>query len=230
MCRQFNPAPRHHFTILKMKKLSPALISNLLIVAIMFAMGYLYFDHLPEQIATHWNTAGEADSFMNKSTAIILFPSIALFFTILFPLLKKIDPKNENYKHFKRAWGLMQVGIIGFLAYIYFVTLYAALNSDVSVSQFVIGGVGALIVIIGVTMRNIHQNFFVGIRTPWTLSSEKVWEKTHKLGGTLFTAAGLVIFIEAFILIKPFVVMMLSIFITILATVIYSYYAYKNLN
>ncbi len=212
-----------------MKKLSPAFISNLIIVALMFAMGYLYFDQLPAEIITHWNAAGEVDGTMAKSTALILFPAIGLFFTLLFPLLRHIDPKNESYKHFKRAWGLMQVGIIGFLAYIYFITLYATLNPDIAVSQLVIGGIGVLFVIIGLTTRNIHQNFFIGIRTPWTLSSEVVWNKTHKLGGTLFALAGAVTFAEAFVMVNPVLVILCSVLVAALGSVMYSYYLYRNL-
>lgn len=212
-----------------MNKVSPAFISNLLIVILMFAMGYLYFNQLPDQIITHWNMAGEVDGTMSKLTALILFPSIALFFTLLFPLLRHIDPKNESYLLFKRAWGFMQVGIIGFLAYIYFITLYATLNPETSVIQFIVGGLGVLFTIIGFTIKNIHQNFFVGIRTPWTLSSEIVWNKTHKLGGNLFALAGIISFVDAFFMIRPVMVLLVAILTAVLLSVFYSYYLYRNL-
>ncbi len=212
-----------------MKKLLPTLILHFVIIALMYLVGWILFDQLPAEIPTHWNAAGEVDAYMPKMKAIILFPSIALLVTLLFPLFRFIDPKREKYALFTKSWMMIQTAILFFFAYIYFVSLYIALNPGTQMEQFIFGGIGVLFILIGNYLGKIRQNYFVGIKTPWTLNNEEVWNKTQRVGGWSFVISGLILFAEAFLKIYLVPVMIFCIAFAALTPVIYSYFAYRKL-
>lgn len=196
---------------------------KIILIAAMYLTGYLVLNKLPDMVPSHWNIAGEPDSWMLKNRAVWLFPTITLGLAWLFKYLPKIDPKKAKYAQFKRAWEIFQIVFLLFFAYIYFVTLYASLHSGVNVGKWILMGVGILFVVIGNYMSKIKQNFFVGIKTPWTLSSEDVWNKTHRLGSWCFVICGLLFIIESqwnFFLIPVFVT---AIIIMVAVPIIYSY-------
>jgi uncharacterized membrane protein len=210
------------------KSLHVALLTNLLIVLAMAIVGAWLFESLPEQVPSHWNAAGEVDDYMGKTLATVLIPGITLLMAVLFPILGWIDPLKKNYEKFKRAWGVLQVSIIAFMAYVYFVTMYAALNSGLDVGTFIIAGVGVLFVLIGYCIGEIKRNYFVGIRTPWTLHNEKVWDKTHQLGKWCFMGAGVVLFANAFFLWHTVAVMFVAVILASVVPIIYSYLIYRG--
>lgn len=206
-----------------MKKPSPLFIFEILLVISMFAAGFFLYDKLPAQIPSHWNAAGEVDDYIRKEIAVILFPLITLGTAMLFPVLEKIDPRKDNYKLFEKPWIALQAVIVSFFAYIYFVTLYLTFNPEMGADSFVIGGIGLMLTLIGFLMRKFKQNYFVGIRTPWTLHSEKVWNKTHQLAGWTFVTGGLMMFINAFLSWHVIIVTILAVTIAIAPPVVYSY-------
>lgn len=208
----------------------PIFIIQLCIVASMLIVGFLLWDKLPEMMPSHWNIEGEIDSYMEKSTWIWIFPGITLLMTLLFPFLSRIDPKKEKYQSFRRSWLILQMVFIIFFAYIYFVSLYLTLNPLVPITGFVFGGIGVMFVFIGNYLGKVRQNWFIGIRTPWTLDKEEVWNKTHRLGGWLFLIAGLIIFAEAFILWNVAWVMGVCIGLAALVPVLYSYFLHRKLS
>jgi len=127
----------------------PVLALQLLIVAGMLFAGLVLYDSLPDQIPSHWNIAGEVDSYVNKDFGIYLFPGITLFMVILFPILSMIDPRRKKYETFKRSWYILQMAIVLFFAYMYAVTLYLTFHPEVSMIQFVFVGMGILFIVIG---------------------------------------------------------------------------------
>ena len=158
-----------------MKFSLPVFMLQLAIVLSMIVVAWIFFKDLPDQMPSHWNIQGEVDSYMDKGLFIYLFPGIALLIAFLFPVLSKIDPKKEKYVLFRRAWLIIQTFIVLFFAYLYFVTIYLALNPEVSITPFIFVGIGVLFVVIGNYLGKVRQNYFMGIRTPWTLDNEKVW-------------------------------------------------------
>lgn len=207
---------------------SPVFIIQLLIVAGMFITGWVLFDQFPDQMPTHWNIAGEVDAYMPKGTATILFPAITLGLTLLFPLLSMIDPRKEKYALFRRPWLILQTVIVLFFAYIYFVSLYLALNSHISITPFIFVGIGILFIVIGNYLGKVRQNYFVGIKTPWTLDNEEVWNKTHRVGGWAFMIAGLMILINGFVQWQLVPVMVAAIIVAAVVPIVYSYILYRK--
>jgi uncharacterized membrane protein len=206
----------------------PVLVLQLLIIAGMLVAGLVLYDSLPDQIPSHWNIAGEVDSYVNKDLGIYLFPGITLFMVILFPILSMVDPRREKYKTFKRSWYILQMAIVLFFAYMYAVTLYLTFHPEASMIKFMFIGMGILFIVIGNCLGKIRQNYFVGIKTPWTLDNEEVWNKTQRMGGLAFLIAGLILLINAFIQWQLVASMIVAILIAAIWPILYSYIVFKR--
>jgi uncharacterized membrane protein len=203
-------------------------ISLLLVLAVIVSAFYFY-QHLPDKIITHWNAAGEADGWGSKNFQVIFLPLLVLFMHLLFKYLPKFDPKKRNYEKFANVYGIFRVVIIAFFAAVYFMTSLINLGYDISISLVMPFLVGLLFVVIGIMMKDIKPNWFIGIRTPWTLSDDRVWKKTHDYGGRAFILAGLLFVLLAFLPEGLFVYGFAVIMLLILSSVIYSYFVYKGL-
>lgn len=205
------------------------IIIQIVLIALMYAFGILMFNNLADVIPVHWNFVGEPDNFINKSIVVYLFPLFLVALNVMFYFLPKIDPNKKKYKDFSFAWNVMKLAITVFFAYIYLVSLYAAYDSTVNVSSLVVGGIGVLFMLIGNYMGKIRQNYFIGIKTPWTLSNEEVWNKTHRLGGWVFLISGILFILGA--LFNQFL-LAITIFVVIFILVVpilYSYIIFKRL-
>jgi uncharacterized membrane protein len=197
-------------------------------VLIAFAIGIYFYPQLPAQIASHWNAAGEVDGYMGKFWGIFLAPVIMLGMALLFALIPRIDPLKVNYQRFRSYYnGFFVLLAIFFLVIQLQVILW---SKGVQISPNVIFPIalGFLFFYIGILCEHAKRNWFIGIRTPWTLSNEKVWDKTHQLGGRLFKLAGVVAVIGAFFGKFAFVFVIVPILSVAVYTVIYSYFAYQK--
>jgi uncharacterized membrane protein len=213
-----------------MKFSVPVFVFQLAIVVAMLIAGGLLFDQLPDQIPTHWNIEGQPDAYTDKGTAIYLFPGITFVVALLFPFLSRIDPRKDKYVLFRRPWLILQTVIVLFFAYMYFVTMYLTFHPEQPIERFVFIGIGVLFIAIGNYLGKVRQNYFVGIKTPWTLHNEEVWNKTQRIGGWAFMFAGLAILINAFFMWQLVPVMVVAIAVAALLPIIYSYVIYKKLN
>jgi uncharacterized membrane protein len=117
----------------------------------------------------------------------------------MFFLLPLLDPKKERYEQFKKPYHVFKNFLILFMVIIYFITSFAGLGYNLPVGVIIPVMIGILFVVIGNYMAKIKMNWFVGIKTPWTLSSEEVWNKTHRFGGKMFVLGGILIAIEPFL-------------------------------
>lgn len=205
----------------------------LAIVAGMFLFSLIVYPSLPDIIPTHWGVNGEADGFSPKYFGAFFAPVLGLFLAFLFPIAQRMDPKRDSYANFQKTWSRLQVGIIAFFAYIHVVTTLAGLYPPLSgrVATFIVGGMGILFILIGNSMGKIEQNWFVGLRTPWTLSDPEVWRKSQRLAGWLFVFAGIVTLVLAFTI--PPNGTLFGIFITMIVIIsivpaIYSYLLAKK--
>ena len=172
---------------------------RLLIVLAMVLVGVYFYNALPDPMPTHWNFAGQVDDYGAKIWAAWLLPGVALLMTLLFPVLAKIDPRHKNYEKFKTVWEIFQSTFVIFFAYIYGVMLYiilAGAEGD-TMGRMMFVGIGILFVILGNYMGKIRWNYFVGIKTPWTLNDQEVWQRTHRLGGWAFVLAGIIFLLQA---------------------------------
>ncbi len=174
-------------------------VLSIIFVLIPAAFSFYFFKHFPESVPIHWNIAGQPDNWSSPAFAAFFFPVLILGIYLLFLFIPLIDPKRERYEQFKNVYHIFKTVIIVFMSLIYFATSLNAIGYNIPISSVVPTMVGILFVIIGNYMSKIKSNWFVGIRTPWTLSSEEAWNKTHRLGGKIFILGGLLMASEAFV-------------------------------
>jgi uncharacterized membrane protein len=169
-----------------------------MIIAATFA-GLLLWNRLPEQMASHWNINDQVDGYMPRFWGVFMLPLISLGMFLLFLVIPSIDPLKANIAQFREAFNLFITLITGFMLYLYALTLLWSLGyTTFGMSRAMLPALGLLFIFIGTMLRKAKRNFFIGIRTPWTLSSDKVWDETHRLGAVLFMISGVLAFIGAF--------------------------------
>ena len=161
--------------------------------------GLLLWNQLPEQMASHWNENDQVDGYMSRFWGVFLMPLMTLGLFLLFLVIPAIDPLKANIAKFRGVFNLFIVFIIGFMLYIHALTLLWSLGyTGFEMSKAMLPAMGLLFILVGYLMRKAKRNWFIGIRTPWTLSSDYVWDKTHQLGAILFVASGVLAFIGGF--------------------------------
>jgi len=192
--------------------------------------GLLLWSRLPEQMASHWNFNDQVDGYMSKFWGVFMVPLITLGMFVLFLVIPSIDPLKANIAQFREAFNLFIVLMVVFMLYIYGLTLAWNLGyTDFKISTSILPAIGLLFIFIGFMLRQAKRNFFIGIRTPWTLSSDQVWNKTHQLGSILFMASGALAVVGSFFGgTTAFWMLMIPIFGSTIFLVIYSYILYRR--
>jgi uncharacterized membrane protein len=196
-------------------------------VILAFLTAAYAYPHMPEKMASHWGISGEADGYSAKDFGVFFMPLLALAIFGIFIILPELDPLKRNYSPFIREYDTFAALMIIFLYYLYVLTLIYNLGVAFELTRFIAPALGIIIFYMGVLLKKAKQNWFIGIRTPWTLSSERVWDRTHKVLGGIFQAAGVL----AFIGVAVPAALMVSVAVLIGAAVfsfIYSYMEFCN--
>lgn len=155
------------------------------------ALGLYLYPQLPDKLPSHWNIRGEVDGWTGKDFAVWFFPLLNLGLYFLFLLLPRLDPRRDNYPRFSGAYRLLRIFILLFLTLIYLLTLLYAVGYPIRIDLAVRLAVFTLLLIIGNYMGKFKHNYFVGVKTPWTLANEEVWRRTHRMAGPLWVGGGL---------------------------------------
>ncbi|MBL7169926.1 MAG: SdpI family protein [Candidatus Aenigmarchaeota archaeon] len=171
----------------------------IVIILLSFFVGIYFYPKMPDKIASHWNIRSEVDGYLPKVWGLFLMPLVSLGIYGLFIALPRIDPLKKNIEAFKKYYFGFILIMIVFLFYIYILTIVANLGYGFDMGVLLIPGLSLLFLYIGIMLENSKRNWFIGIRTPWTLQSDKVWEKTHKLGSILFKVSSVLILIGIFL-------------------------------
>ncbi len=200
----------------------------ILLILLSFVSALYLYPRMPEQMASHWNAQGEVDDYMPRFWGLFLLPLITAGLFLLFLVIPKIDPLKENIRKFRRYYDIFILFIVIFMFYIYFLTILWNFNVSFDMNRFLIPAMGLLFFYAGILTENAKMNWFVGIRTPWTLSSEKVWDKTNKLGGRLFKIAGLIAFLGFFFPQYSVLLIMIPVLSLVVFIVFYSYFEYQK--
>jgi uncharacterized membrane protein len=192
--------------------------------------GLLLWNRLPEQMASHWNIHDQVDGYMPRFWGVFLLPLITLGIVGLFLFVPSIDPLKANIAQFREAFNLFIVLMVAFMLYIYGLSLAWSLGyTSFRMSGAMLPAVGLLFLFIGFLMRQAKRNFFIGIRTPWTLSSDTVWDETHRIGAVLFMVSGALAFLGGFFGgMTAFWMMFVPIIGSTLFLLIYSYILYQR--
>jgi uncharacterized membrane protein len=167
-------------------------VAGAALVALMAAAAAVVYPDLPERMAVHFGDTGQPDGYLPRLYAVAVGPVAGLGALVLFQALPRIDPLGENVAGFQRYYDLLAVVTVGILAYVHGLVLAYNLGYRVNVATLAVPLVAVTLVVAGYVVENAEQNWFVGIRTPWTLSDEEVWAATHERTGALFKLAGVV--------------------------------------
>jgi len=207
-----------------MRKWIPAAF---LVAGLVFSL--VVYSRLPATMAIHWNLRGEPDGFGSRMLGAFIIPAVALSIWLVMRFIPFIDPRRANIEKFREAFDVLLTTIVGVLMVIHVAMLGYALGWPVSVARVAPIAVGTLFVVLGNLLPRFRSNFFFGIRTPWTLSSEQVWMKTHRLGGYLMVLSGLVIIATAFFHSAAFFHVALGVVGAMAAaTIVYSYVLWRS--
>lgn len=163
-----------------------------LIIAAMFVAAAIVWPTVSGRIPVHWDAHGNANGYGGKFEGLLLLPLMAVGIYALLLFLPRIDPGRANYAQFSGAYLVVRYAVLLLLAGIYAITLLAVKGYNFNTSRLVFGAIGILFIVLGNVLGKVRPNWFVGVRTPWTLSSKRSWVRTHRLAGWLFALAGLI--------------------------------------
>jgi len=203
-----------------------------LLVAIAAGAAAWVYSSLPDQIPIHWNFRGEVDGYGGKWT-LFLFPVMMAGMLVLFYFLPALSPKHFEVDTFRSTYLYIMVLCTGFFAYSHGVILYVTHQTVAKEATFDIGrafiaGLFLFLGLMGNVIGKVRKNFYIGVRVPWTLASDRVWNDTHRLAAWVWVVAGVIGFVMIVLgapILAAFAVLIVSAFIP----VIYSFVHYKSL-
>jgi uncharacterized membrane protein len=195
----------------------------------MWVVAAWYYPQLPDVVPTHWNAQGQADDYMNKPWGVVMLPLISTGVMLLLLVLPKLSPKGFRLDSAGRAYGIVVSIIMVFMLGVMVLSFEQTLGELPSFNQWISGGLGVLLLVLGNYLGKFPKNFWIGIRTPWTLASDEVWFKTHRLAGRTFMAGGVLVIICAIAALKLEYLVGITA-VAALTPVIYSLVAYKQLH
>ena len=198
------------------------------IILLSFIIGIYFYPQVPEKVASHWNAQGQVNGYMSKFWGLFLMPLISVGLFLLFITIPKIDPLKHNIEKFRRYYDGFVVLMIAYLFYVYLITIFWNIGIRLSINQLLVPAIGILFYYSGVLIENAKRNWSIGIRTPWTLSNDIVWEKTHKIGGKLFKIAGVIAFVGVFFQNYVIFLVLVPVISVAVYTIIYSYFEYQK--
>lgn len=178
--------------------------ASLAVIALMAAVSAWAWLRLPEApIAIHFGLGGQPNGWAPKLQALAIGPAMALGLSLVFAFLALFTPEKAGPRRSMRAYTAIWIGLMLLLAATHGILVAHALSADLPVVNLIGVLVGALFMLIGNYAGKMRHNYVIGVRTPWTLVSEEVWDKTHRLYGPLMVLAGAGLFASAIVLRDP---------------------------
>ncbi len=200
-----------------------------LILSLAVVLSFWAYPLLPDSVVSHWNFYGQADGWSSREFHVLLFPGILLAMYLMFNLMPKVDPRAERYSEFSGAYLIMRNFIMLVLLVVFAAATFSNLGYAVNIGATVSGSIGLLMIVLGNYFGKLKRNYFVGIKTPWTLSSENVWNKTHRVGAYLFIAWGIGLILAPWLNATWTIIVLLGGLASLLiGLMLYSYILYKR--
>ncbi len=198
------------------------------LILLSFILSIYFYPQVPEQMATHWNSQGEVNGYMSKLWGLFFMPLMITGLVIMFLIIPRIGPRKENIAKFRKYYDGFIVLLVLVMVAIHLQTLLWNTGIKISPNAVFPAGIGLLFYYTGILTENAEQNWFIGIRTPWTLSSERVWKRTNRLGGKLFRIAGIAAISGTFFPKLAIYFILVPVIFVAGFTVVYSYVEYQK--
>ncbi|MBV8343537.1 MAG: SdpI family protein [Candidatus Eremiobacteraeota bacterium] len=205
------------------------LIAGLILLLLAIGLSLWAYPQMPPRVPTHWDLAGNVNGYSTRLVAVTLTPAIVAFTWLLMVVLPGISPRGFRLGQSARAFYESLLAVMAALVVIHFIALRASLGVSGLPPAFVFVPVGALLAILGNLMGKFHKNFFIGIRTPWTLASDEVWLRTNRLAGRLMVAGGLLLIVSSFASKAAVAALIVVIVAIVMIPATYSYVLYKRI-
>jgi uncharacterized membrane protein len=199
-----------------------------LMIAVAIVVAIVLYPDLPEQIPTHWNLEGEVDDYTAKPWGVALLPLSAILVFVIMRLIPVISPKGFRTDKFLDVINVFTITLVGFMCGVAVLVLLEANGQNVRINQMIFAGVGLLFIVLGNYMGKVRKNFFIGIRTPWTLASDEVWSRTHRLGGKIFILIGAFMILNGIVRFSEHW-LIAAITVAALVPVVYSFVIYRRI-
>ena len=200
-----------------------ALWASLILIVLQFAAAFYLYPGMPERMAVHWGPSGEADGFGSRFEGLFMIPIVSAVLLPIFLALPRLDPSG-GIERFRGGFDWFVFGMLAFMSYLFGLTLLWNLGWRFDFLRAFAPALGGMYYCIGVLMGRTRLNWFVGIRTPWTLSSEEIWDRTHEFGGRLFKVCGVLAL--AGVLVRGWMALLLTVAPILIAGVYLFYYSY----
>ncbi|MEK6892111.1 MAG: SdpI family protein [Nanoarchaeota archaeon] len=200
----------------------------LALILLSFIAAFYFYQKMPAKMASHWDASGNVNGYMPRFWGLLLVPIISLVFFILFIAIPKIDPLKQNIKNFSFYYDMFILIFTIFINYIYALIIAWNLGIVFNMSLMLVPAFALLFYYLGILIQNSKRNWFIGIRTPWTLSSDAVWDKTHKIGGKLFKISGIIALIGILFPAYSVWFVIIPVLIATFYAIAYSYFEFKK--
>ncbi len=208
--------------------MKPQYIVIIIIFLILFGVSFYYYPQMPQRVPIDWDEKGAVQGHGPKTVWVFFLPSVSIFLFLLLYYIPYLDPINKNFKGFRDAYDWLIVILLLFLTYDHVLLSFAMMSKQLPFVSLLVAGVGVLIFLMGNVMKHLKRNYFAGIRTPWTLESDLVWDKTHAFSGTLFKITGIIVILNSFFSKYAIWIILITMLVTVVIAGWYSYYAYKH--
>ncbi len=216
----------------KFELIRPAITITVIVILLMLIASAFAWQKLPDEvrIPVHWNVAGQPDRYGGKCLGLMLMPLATIIMVIVMLVAPTVEPRQQNIQSSRKAYNMILSAIVLLMAFLHFIILMAALGQPVNVMKGVCLGIGLMFILIGNYSGKIRSNFMLGVKTPWTLSSELSWHKTHRLAGRLFILLGAIIGLSGLTLpgMAVFIILLTGGFGLVAVIMVYSYLIWKK--
>lgn len=206
-------------------------LPSLVFVILPFLYLAFIWNTLPEKVPIHWNMNGEIDGWGEKLQLLLIPFVLPVLVYIIFLIVPKIDPKNKIEK-IGNKYHQLKFAMVLFMSALAVLIIYSSSNqSSKSITKYIFVLIGFLFVVLGNYFKTIKPNYFIGIKTPWTLENETVWKETHSLAGKLWFVGGLVMVAVSFVLKGKIHIVVYSSIVAIISIIpiVFSYIRFKAL-
>jgi uncharacterized membrane protein len=206
-----------------------ALILSLILIIASFAINYYFYPMMPEKMISHWGIDGGANGYSSRLFGMLIMPIVSVAMLLLFLIIPNIDPLKKNIKKFRQYFDYFILVMMIFMVYINSLVIAANLGVAFDMNIFITPALALLFFGVGVLTSNAKMNWSIGVRTPWTLSSEQVWDKTNKRTGFLFKICGILCLAGLIFPRYTFFFIFFPIMFTAAYSFVYSYLLYKRI-
>ncbi len=209
--------------------MNDAIVAAAATVILAFALSLYFSPEMPEQMASHWDMAGQVDGYMDKSWGLFLLPLMMAGAGLLMYFLPSIDPLKANIQKFREYYDGFIAILLAFLLFVHIQVVLWNAGIKLNPGSTMPLGLGMLMMYVGILFEKAKRNWFIGIRTPWTLSSDIVWERTHRLGSKLFIAAGVIVLLGSLLPEYSIYPVLIPVLAAALIPAVYSYLEFRKL-